>query len=134
MKTDDNPFFSAKNPCQVGHNCSQVCYTDSNNTATCACFANYKLQSDGKTCLGALIYCWFMHAFATDHKSCIQNYPLFKWFPVIKRNSTRHTCGSQLYFLGGTGAERSIAESRPSLLSNDSRNKLKYTRWVARYL
>ncbi|XP_074618591.1 uncharacterized protein LOC141877470 isoform X4 [Acropora palmata] len=41
----------AINPCEVDLNCSQVCYTDNNNTATCACFANYELQSDGKTCL-----------------------------------------------------------------------------------
>ncbi|XP_044174744.1 uncharacterized protein LOC114975818 isoform X3 [Acropora millepora] len=40
----------AKNPCKVGHNCSQVCYTDNNNTTKCACFANFELQSDGKTC------------------------------------------------------------------------------------
>ncbi|XP_067053673.1 fibrillin-2-like isoform X3 [Acropora muricata] len=40
----------ATNPCEGGHNCSQVCYT-ANYTATCACFANYELQSDGKTCL-----------------------------------------------------------------------------------
>ena len=57
LKTNENSSLSAKRPCEVVHNCSQVCYTDNNNTAKCACFANYELQSDGKTCLGAIICC-----------------------------------------------------------------------------
>ena len=84
----------------MGLNCSQVCYTDNNNTATCACFANYELQSDGKTCLGALIYCCFTRSLQI-RKAAWKITPYLNQSPVIRRNSARHTRGSQLYFLGG---------------------------------
>ena len=88
------PFFSAITPCQVGHNCSQVCYTDNNKTAKCACFANYELQSDGKTCRGALICCSL---------KITNSSPPFPstWIVPSDKQELYHARGSSLYFLGG---------------------------------
>ncbi|XP_078353037.1 mucin-like protein [Oculina patagonica] len=36
----------ATNPCSSGHGCEHVCF----NQGTCTCFANYELESNGKTC------------------------------------------------------------------------------------
>ena len=43
--------FLAKNPCSPDPGCDHVCYT-SDDQPLCACFANYELQSNGKTCKG----------------------------------------------------------------------------------
>ena len=43
--------FVAKNPCSSDPGCDHVCYT-SDDQPLCACFANYELQSNGKTCKG----------------------------------------------------------------------------------
>lgn len=44
--------LTAKNPCTSVRGCSHVCFTGSSGRATCACYANFELQSDGKTCKG----------------------------------------------------------------------------------
>ena len=43
--------FVAKNPCSSDPGCDHVCYT-SDDQPLCACFANYELQSNRKTCKG----------------------------------------------------------------------------------
>lgn len=45
--------FLATNPCSSGHGCQHVYFKGSNNQPTCACYANYELESDGKKCKGA---------------------------------------------------------------------------------
>ncbi|XP_073234800.1 mucin-like protein [Porites lutea] len=40
----------ATNPCSPDPGCEHVCFRDANNEANCDCFANFELQSDGKTC------------------------------------------------------------------------------------
>ncbi|CAH3044997.1 unnamed protein product [Porites lobata] len=40
----------ATNPCSPDPGCDHVCFSDANNQPNCDCFANFKLQSDGRTC------------------------------------------------------------------------------------
>lgn len=45
-------FFIAITPCSDDHVCEHVCYKGNNNKATCTCYANFELDSDGNTCRG----------------------------------------------------------------------------------
>lgn len=45
-------LFLAMDPCASNHGCQHVCYRGSDNQQACTCFANYELESDGKTCKG----------------------------------------------------------------------------------
>lgn len=45
-------FFIAITPCSDDHSCEHVCYKGNNNQATCTCYANFELDSDGNTCRG----------------------------------------------------------------------------------
>ncbi|CAH3045006.1 unnamed protein product [Porites lobata] len=40
----------ATNPCSPDPGCDHVCFSDANNQPNCDCFANFELQSDGRTC------------------------------------------------------------------------------------
>ena len=42
----------AKNPCSSDPGCGHICYTGASNQPLCGCFANYELESNGKTCIG----------------------------------------------------------------------------------
>ena len=102
LKTDDNCFYSAKKPCapDLQVNCSHVCYTDNNKTAKCACFANYELQSDRKTCLGAFINCWFMRSLQIRKFASRTTPPTWIVPCDKKRNSTPHAAQHHIFLIG----------------------------------
>ena len=49
--------FAATNPCLSDHDCQHVCFKGKNNQPTCACFANFELESDEKKCKGKSAHC-----------------------------------------------------------------------------
>lgn len=63
--------FAAKNPCSSDHGCEHVCFQGSSNEATCACFANYELDSNEKNCTGKLLIFFFnLKELVVDRSQC----------------------------------------------------------------